>query len=514
LTNMGPIIGSQVELLKTTDSISFKSSKLLNTQIILSGFDDKPVSSIVFSRLLNFDFNATKNIMIIILIFVILSLLTANIIARRCINRPLKLVTDILKNDDHQSITELKKSPAEYGRIGLLFEEYVLQKEELKKSKEKAEESDRLKSAFLANMSHEIRTPMNAIVGFSELLGEETDTVKTGHFVSIIQNSSKNLLNLINDIVDLSKIEVGEFKLNYSNVHILDIFNELKEIYSIELVKKEKSDVQINFFLPDRDLIVHTDPHRLKQIISNLLSNAVKFTLEGTITFSCQKATNELIISVTDTGTGIPFEDQEKIFERFTKFNYNGMNTDGTGIGLSLVKKLVAILNGRIWFKSIWGKGSTFFISIPFIPPTIIPGTIPLNKYMNEAKKNIPLELRKLILVVEDDKNSFLLINEVLQSLNVEIHHVGDGKDAVEFIKMHPETQLVLMDMKLPIMNGVDATIEIKKINADIPIIAQTAYAMSGDREKAINAGCDDYINKPLDLSKLLKLVNKYISDH
>jgi signal transduction histidine kinase/CheY-like chemotaxis protein len=510
LNSLATISGSRVDLIAKTDPVYAVKRNMLQSENDLNGWDGKPVCKIVFSRVVNFNFGSTSAIMFIIMGFVILSLTVANIIAKRCINRPLKLVTEILKTDDNESINALKKAPAEYGHIGVLFEEYVLQKEELRRSKEKAEESDRLKSAFLANMSHEIRTPMNAIVGFSELIEYETDQFKRHQYVNIIKNSSASLLNLIVGIVDLSKIEIGAMQLNYSNFHISELLNDLKEIYTIDLQKREKTDVKLNFFLPDGDILIHSDQYRIQQAIANLLGNAVKFTTRGTISFTCQKVENELIFSVSDTGTGIPEEDQKKIFERFIKFDYHGMNNEGTGIGLSLVEKLITLLNGRIWLKSVYGEGSTFFFSIPFIPPTNVQSPVSLRK-LQQKTEEVKTDSRKVILVVEDDKDSFFLIQEILHPLNIDIHHVNDGKDAVEFIKMNPETKLVLMDMKLPFMNGEEATVAIRKFNSNISIIAQTAYAMVGDKEKALSAGCNDYVTKPLESKKLQELVAMHL---
>jgi signal transduction histidine kinase/CheY-like chemotaxis protein len=438
---------------------------------------------------------------------VIVALIISDIIARRCINKPLKLVTNILKTDNHESITELKKAPAEYGNIGSLFEEYVRQKEELNIAKEKAEESDRLKSAFLANMSHEIRTPMNAIVGFSELIEFETDLMKKRQYVKVIQNSSANLLNLIVDIVDLSKIEIGAMQLNYSDFLVSDMFIELKEIYEVELTKKEKSNIRLSYSLFDKDISINSDSQRIKQILSNLLGNAVKFTIYGEIKFSVEKIKDELIFCVTDTGTGIPEKDQKKIFDRFTKFDYEGLNQDGTGIGLSLVEKLVTLLNGKVWVISEYGKGSSFFFSLPYIPARLATN----NSVSIPVKKTVTMELRKKILVVEDDRNSFFLIQEILRPMNVEIHHIGDGREAVEYVRQNPDTHLILMDLKLPNMNGDEATIAIRKFNPGIIIIAQTAYAMLGDKEKAMEAGCNDYITKPLESKKLLEMIQNLL---
>jgi signal transduction histidine kinase len=212
-------------------------------------------------------------------------------------------------------------------------------KKQFERQKDKAIESDKLKTAFLGNMSHEIRTPMNHIVGFSELLENEEDKVKRREYVKIIQNSGASLLKLINDLIDLSKIEAGDMTISNSNFSLNEMFDELKEIYSFELIRKGKYHVQLHYELPANELIIYSDKLRLKQVLSNLLNNAMKFTDSGTITFGCFKEGHELNFSVADTGAGIPEKDQKKIFERFAKFDYKGMNPEGTGIGLSIVDK-------------------------------------------------------------------------------------------------------------------------------------------------------------------------------
>jgi signal transduction histidine kinase len=207
---------------------------------------------------------------------------------------------------------------------------------------------------------------MNAIVGFSQLLNNGVGSDDKQQYINTIQNSSHTLLRLINDIIDLSKIEAGDLVVEYSKISVRAMFNELKDVFSIEIATRERSDVEIGFSISEDDIIIESDELRLKQILSNLLSNAIKFTSQGTVSFSCEKRGSELIFGVSDTGTGIQEEDQPKIFERFTKFNYQGLNTEGTGIGLSITEKLVSLLGGRIWFSSIPGKGSDFFFSIPY----------------------------------------------------------------------------------------------------------------------------------------------------
>ncbi len=253
----------------------------------------------------------------------------------------------------------------------MIFLLYIVKKEFIRQ-KEKAVMSDKLKSAFLANMSHEIRTPMNAIVGFSQLLGNSTNPENRQQYISIIKNSSNNLLQLINDILDLSKIEADVIEIKYSDFSIKELFIELKDFYTLELVKKDKTEVKLDYILPSGDIIVNSDALRLKQVLSNLLDNAIKFTSRGIISFSCEIKGRELIFSVSDTGTGISGEDQKKIFELFTKYDFQGMNTAGSGIGLFIVEKIIKLLNGRIWLKSVSGEGSSFFFSLPMITPTVI----------------------------------------------------------------------------------------------------------------------------------------------
>lgn len=248
----------------------------------------------------------------------------------------------------------------------MIFLLYIVKMDFVRQTK-RAIRSDKLKSAFLSNMSHEIRTPMNAIVGFSELLENENDYVKRHQYTTIIKNSGNNLLKLINDIIDLSKIEAGDLKLDYADFSVREMFIEIYEIYVLELIRVEKSDIKFRYSLPDGDFMIYTDQLRLKQVLFNLLNNSVKFTKKGSISFSCEKKRSELVFSVSDTGTGIPEEDQKKIFERFSKFNYQGLNSAGSGIGLSIVEKIIGLFDGKIWLKSETGIGSTFYFSIPFI---------------------------------------------------------------------------------------------------------------------------------------------------
>lgn len=375
-------------------------------------------------------------------------------------------------------------------------------KEDFNREKERAIKSDLMKSAFLANMSHEIRTPMNAIVGFSELLNEEEDPEKRTQYIQIIQSSSSNLLKLINEIVDLSKIEAGEMALSPSSFSVKRIFEEMNRIFSIELAHRNKAHVNLLFEIDDTDYFIFSDPNRLKQILANLLNNAVKHTNEGAITCSCKLQNNELIFSVSDTGTGIPTEDQEKIFERFTKFNYLNNNAEGTGIGLSIVEKLVGLLAGKIWIESIWGKGSSFYFTIPYNKSK--DKLIPEQERQQRSKTAIEIN-NSPILIVEDDEINALLIKEILKTAFPNFHHVSNGKEAIDWLEDGNECALLLIDMNMPIMNGYEASQRIKKQFPTIKIIAQTANAVLGDRQKSLDAGCDEYLSKPINQEQLIQ---------
>ncbi|MDP3642476.1 MAG: ATP-binding protein [Bacteroidota bacterium] len=377
LDHLATIIGSEIEIKTSPDSIVWDKSSAIQAKIMLTGWDGLAVAELISNRDLNLNFHVTQYIFYIIIAFVLLILFLFNFMSRIWIYKPLKLVTDVLKTDNHQSIDQLKKTPAEYGHIGDLFEAYVTQKQELIEAKEKAEESDRLKSSFLSSMSHEIRTPMNSIIGFSELLKDEEDCDKMQKYISFIQNSGCNLLLLINDLIDLSKIEAGIFSISYETFNLKEMFAELEETYNFELEKREKPMVKLHISHPAGDFMILSDPIRIQQALSNLLTNAVKFTTVGSVSLSYHKENDELIFTVADTGTGIPIEDQQKIFERFTRFDYQWLNTEGSGIGLSIVEKIAFMLKGRIWLKSVIGEGSSFFFSIPFndsvayVPPAI-----------------------------------------------------------------------------------------------------------------------------------------------
>ena len=379
-------------------------------------------------------------------------------------------------------------------------------KKDFQIQKEKAIKSDKLKSAFLANMSHEIRTPLNAIVGFSSLLETNPDQEKRDNYIKIIQGSSDNLLKLIEEIIDLSKIEAGYLQLDNSNFSLNNLFTELKHTHELDLKKRGKTNVLLQCKIPETDVHIYSDRLRLSQIISNLISNSAKFTTKGEISYSFEKKGKEIIFTISDTGAGIAKEDQSKIFNRFTKLKHEGLNIDGFGIGLSIVEKLIELFNGKIWLDSKIGEGTNFYFSIPYIKPQ--KEILPAEKTQNPIKQRAST---KSILIAEDDELSSLLLREILSSFNFDIHQVSNGIDAVEFMKQNPNTKLVFMDIKMPKSDGYFATTEIRKLNSKVIIIAQSANALTEDREKALLAGCDNYITKPFESKKKREMLDLYL---
>ncbi len=377
---------------------------------------------------------------------------------------------------------------------------------QLKIAKEKAEESDRLKSAFLANMSHEIRTPMNGIIGFSMLLADPVlaNDVREG-YVKIINSSCDQLLHIVNDIIDISKIEAGQVDLSESAFDLKELFEEVFIFYSAE-AQENGVELVIKPFSGDLSVsnTIISDRTKVRQVLDNLLSNAVKFTHSGRIILRCEVIDGFLHFEMEDTGIGIQPELQNVIFERFRQVETSFTKKyGGTGLGLSITKAYVEKMGGKIWVNSELGKGSTFFIKLPYKPLN------PSEIQVKPIPVSYPFKRDMTVLIVEDEEINYLFLYEILKN-RVKTVHALNGKMAIEYVKQHPGIDIVLMDIKLPDISGLELTKIIKSINRNIKVIAQTAYALSGDREKALEAGCSDYITKPVNRENLLNLISVY----
>ncbi len=377
--------------------------------------------------------------------------------------------------------------------------------ENIIKALNKAEESDRLKSAFLANMSHEIRTPMNGILGFSDLLKEPgLSGEEIQEYIRIIEKSGHRMLNTINDLMDISKIEAGQMDVTYSEVDVVVQLNELSAFFK-PFAEKKNIDLILSNNLDQKDSKIETDRDKLYAVLSNLMNNAFKYTHEGSIELGCQRKGDMLEFSVKDTGIGIPGDRIDAIFERFVQADIEDKEVyEGTGLGLSISKAFIEMLGGSIGVSSELGVGSRFYFSIPFIVGSTEAQSSELPETDTQKK---PLELH--ILIAEDDETTFEYLEIVLEDIAEKIFHARNGKEAVKFCKENPQLDLVLMDIKMPEMNGYVATREIRKFNRKIPIVAQTAFALVGDSDKALEAGCNDYISKPIDRIELMKLIQQ-----
>ncbi len=383
---------------------------------------------------------------------------------------------------------------------------------QLQKAKEKAEESDLLKSSFLTNMSHEIRTPLNAILGFAELLHENNiPPEERRKYIDIILQRGNDLLYIINDIIDISKIESGQIQLNNEVFSVNHILKKQYDFYSLNKKIKTNNNVDIELEtgleMPDDRII--GDSEKLQQVLTNLLANAVKFTHKGKIVFGYSKqSNNNLLFYVKDSGIGIPKDKIDVVFSRFRQVHEHASREyGGTGLGLAISKELVNLMGGKIWVESLEDKGTTFSFILPYLKAG--------QKNKKSKHKNTVTAdhkwLDKRIMIVEDDATSFFFLKELLAVKGAEIVHASDAEEAIAICRSDRNISLVLMDIRLPGINGYEATKEIKKICSDIAIIAQTAYAFKDDVKKSKEYGCDDHISKPIRRETLYETIEKHL---
>ncbi len=379
--------------------------------------------------------------------------------------------------------------------------------QELISAKEKAEESDKLKTAFLRNISHEIRTPLNAIVGFSSLLDNPRLSIeKQRSFIETINRSSDHLLAIVNDVVEFSNIEAGILQLNKDEFNLNTIMNDLYNRFNT-LISGKSLEFGFDIGLSDPAANIITDVTKLTQILSNLTNNALKFTSQGKINIGYSLIDGNIQFHVSDTGIGISEDKFTKIFDRFYQVEHSEARLcEGTGLGLSICKAYAELLGGKMWVTSTQNEGSTFFFTIPY--------DIVKNKNIGDhhisEEKNSEVLTTKIVLVAEDDVINFELVRELLSDLNIKVRHALTGSNAIQLCKIEPP-DLILMDLRMPDMDGFEATKRIKEFLPDIPVIALTAYSTEIDRNKAFSCGCSDFVTKPFTRKVLISKINEHL---
>lgn len=381
---------------------------------------------------------------------------------------------------------------------------------ELKEARDRAEESDRLKTSFLANMSHEIRTPMNGIIGFANLLRDAgLNEEEKDLYLKHIDRSSKQLLNIIDDIIDISKIESGQLKISNKPVRINEILEEIYSQFFHRIRGNAPGEKRVDFKLEkgndSNDFTIVCDDFRLSQILNNLIVNALKFTEEGQISFGYTLENQRYVkFFVRDTGIGIPNNKIRMIFDRFGQVDQKQtLQVSGTGLGLPISKSLVNLMGGEMWVESDLGKGTIFFFTLPLVleQPVQEKRILISNKTYNWSNKKI--------LVAEDEELNWFFVHEMLRQTGATIHRARDGREVVVLTReLSPDA--ILMDIKMPEMNGIEAARKIREFNDTIPIIAQTANVMTAEKEESLLAGCNHFVTKPLDRTTIMELIDSY----
>lgn len=494
----------------TDANISFPAeSHKISSTYILKDSNNKFVGKLLFKRNFEVYFENAINILYVIIAAFIINLIVNLIYTRKLVYYPLDLVRRVLETGNRKAIKELKRTTGEFSYIGNLFEENNNQKIELINAKIKAEESDRLKSSFLANLSHEIRTPMNAINGFTELLlNTKTSEAEKREYLNVIEKSGKNLVGIIDDLIEMSKIDSNQLTPNLTIVNLESCINELYETVKITIKNKDIDFRLIQSKKPAKYNII-TDDIKLKQVVINLLTNALKFTEKGSVTFGFEIDEEKELINFTvkDTGLGIDEDNHKNIFDRFKRVDSDiSIKVGGLGLGLAITKAYVDLLGGTISLDSKIGEGSTFYFSIPLKYSLVDHITV---KQINNVETQKSEE--ETILIAEDDNINFLLFQKMMQNKKYKIIRAINGQEAVDICLNNPNIDLVLMDIKMPIMTGYEAMEQIRPIRPNLPIIAQTAYSSSEDKIKIEEAGFNGYLTKPLNREYLFEMINKYL---
>ncbi|OCB72978.1 Signal transduction histidine kinase [Flavobacterium glycines] len=508
IKNLEKITSSKITSLNVNDSIP-EQRHVVSAVYSLKNPKGELIGKLLFER--NFDvyFENTIRVLYIIIAVFILYLVVSIYYTQKLVYRPLYLVRRALQRGSLSAIAELKKTTGEFSYIGNLFEENNNQKIALIKAKLKAEEGDLLKASFLANLSHEIRTPMNAINGFTELiLNTDIDEKERIEYLNVIQKNGQNLVSIIDDLIEMSKIDANQITPNFTEINLESCIEELYKTVKVTIPKKKPLKFKLYKSTVPAAYNIITDEIKLKQVIINLLTNAIKYTDEGMVRFKYEidEENNLIHFTIQDTGSGIDENHHKHVFDRFKRIeNDQSITVGGLGLGLSISKAYIEILGGTINLESKVGEGSVFYFSIPLKYAKVEHIVVKPIREKELAKSE-----DRVILIAEDDNVNFLLFQKMMKDKAYQIIRAVNGQEAVDICINNSDIDLVLMDIKMPVMNGFEAIEQIRPIRPKLPIIAQTAYSSSEDKAKIEKAGFDDYITKPLNRDRLFELINKY----
>lgn len=495
------------ELTLLDSEAKFKKLSALTTEGILIHENGKVLdSNLAFSNILQYSNEETKGVNIIDL--VVLPQYHQVVYDNLKHANPNPYVVYARRKDGTTFPTEVQAKSVDYRgeviRVVAIRDitERIKNEKELIKQKEKAEESNRLKTQLLNNMSHEIRTPLNGIVGFTQFLDDPTiSSEKKSHFISIIKSSGHQLVRIIDDIIEISKLETKQVKARNEAVNLNSLLLELFSIF--ELKAKEKNiSLHLKKGLKDLQSEIYTDKTKLLKVLNNLVENALKFTNQGFVEIGCRLSNNKINIWVKDSGVGIPIEKQKLVFERFSQADSEiSAKFGGLGLGLSIAMENTQLLGGEIRIDSNYTQGALFDIKLPFNPVFEI----------GDEEIEINEKYDYHVLVAEDEEINFIFLEFLLHNLNakIKVSNVRNGEEAINYVSNNTDIDIIFMDIKMPVMNGLDATRIIRETNPKLPIIAITAYSGYSDEQKALEAGCTNFLTKPIDAEKFISLCEK-----
>lgn len=511
LKSMEKISGCQVFVFDPKDSLP---AYIINDKVssihVLENWKKEKVGYLSFVKELDFLQLYRKmslQMQGLLLFCIICILVTFVLLLSRLVNKPLRLISEIVKNEDLSKIPQLKKNSSDFERIGNMIEQFVKQKKDLEHAMHLAQASDKIKTEFLNNISHEVRTPLNGIMGAASLLSFD-DITEESHreIISVLNLSTKRLLRTITQYMDISLLSSDNMPVYETHIEIFDFLRPLVSEYQEECLQKNLEWV-VDFPVEYHEILFTVDKSLLHKVVSHLLDNAVMFTEKGSVTFRFKINDEEIAFFIEDTGVGIDQEVKPRIFKVFSQEDASSLRRhEGSGLGLAICFKIIQLMGGRISFESEKGVGSNFYFTIPLLEKTMV-----LEK---EDKKIAILKTidNPIVLIAEDEDSNFFVLKAILEKrMNAKVIRAFDGLEAVNVCRETARLNLILMDLKMPVMDGFEATSIIKKEFKNLPIVAITAYGMTGDEQRAQDVGCDDYITKPFKTNALIESLNKFL---